>query len=351
MAENIPEKMRAVVLTQFQEDLAEAIGGLKIMERPVPRPHRGQVLVKIAAAPCNPSDLLLLQGRYGMLKKLPTVPGWEGTGTVVATGGGFLARWLRGKRVACALRRDRDGTWAEYFLAEADNCIPLKADLPTDQGASLIVNPFTAYGLLETARRGGHRAAIHTAGASQLGRMLLAMAAEANYPLIHIVRRQPQVELLRSLGALHVLNSSTPQFSEELESLCKKLHATAAFEAVAGEMTGTVLNAMPSGSTMYVYGALSQEPCGNIDPIGLVFRDKTLTGFYLGHWMQRRGNLGILRAARHIQRMIIEGRIGTNVQRRLTIDEAVEGLQQYVANMTEGKVLIMPHGSDPARAN
>src|SRR6185295_8047894 len=98
--------MRAVVLTEYHEDLAEAIRGLKVMERQVPTPRRGQVLVKIAAAPCNPSDLLLLQGRYGMLKKPPTVPGWEGAGTVVATGGGFLARWLRGKRVACALRRD-----------------------------------------------------------------------------------------------------------------------------------------------------------------------------------------------------------------------------------------------------
>src|SRR3954451_24558042 len=121
MAAPIPETMRAVVLNEYREDVTDAIRGLAVLERPVPTPGRGQVLVKIAAAPCNPSDLLLLQGRYGMLKKPPTVPGWEGTGTVVATGGGFLARWLRGKRVACALRRDRDGTWAEYFLADADN--------------------------------------------------------------------------------------------------------------------------------------------------------------------------------------------------------------------------------------
>jgi NADPH2:quinone reductase len=347
MAEKIPEKMRAVVLNEYHDDIAAAIGGLKVMERPVRAPCHGQVLVKIAAAPCNPSDLLLLQGKYGTLKKLPTVPGWEGAGTVVATGGGWLARWLMGKRVACALRADRDGTWAEYVVANADNCIPLKAGLPTEQGASLIINPLTAKGLLGTARRAGHRAAVHTVGASQLGRMMLAMAIEMKYPLINVVRRDAQVELLKSLGAKHVLNSSDEEFSGKLQSLCKQLGATAAFEAVAGDMTGTVINAMPPGSMVYVYGALSQESCGNIDPIQLVFHRKSMTGFYLGNWLDSRGAIGIFRAAGRVQRMIIDGRIATTIQRRLDLDEVVDGLHQYVHNMTGGKMLIMPHGPSP----
>src|SRR3990170_3957520 len=119
----IPDKMRALVMGEYREDVVDAIGGLKVLERAVPNLRRGQVLVRIEAAPCNPSDLLLLQGKYGTLKTLPTVPGWEGAGTVVASGGGLLAGWLNGKRVACALREDRDGTWAEFFVADADNCI------------------------------------------------------------------------------------------------------------------------------------------------------------------------------------------------------------------------------------
>src|SRR4051794_32283724 len=121
MAEDVPDKMRALVLGEYREDISAAIGGLEVLERPVPKPRRGQVLVRIAAAPCNPSDLLLLQGKYGTLKTLPTVPGWEGAGTVVASGGGLFARWLLGKRVACALMDDRGGTWAEYFVANVDN--------------------------------------------------------------------------------------------------------------------------------------------------------------------------------------------------------------------------------------
>src|SRR3954467_1446033 len=98
MPDVIPTTMRGLVLSEYHEDIDGAINGLKVMERPVPELRRGQVLVKIAAAPCNPSDLLLLQGKYGTLKKLPTVPGWEGAGTVIASGGGLLARWLKGKR-------------------------------------------------------------------------------------------------------------------------------------------------------------------------------------------------------------------------------------------------------------
>jgi NADPH2:quinone reductase len=344
MPDKIPEKMRAMVLTEYREDVADAIRGLKVLERPVPRPRRGQVLVKIVAAPCNPSDLLLLQGKYGTLKKLPTVPGWEGAGTVVATGGGLFGRWLLGKRVACAVRSNRDGTWAEYVVVNADNCIALKSAMPMEQAASLIINPLTVLAMLETARRAGHRAAVHTVGASQLGRMMIAIAADMAYPLINVVRRDAQAEIVQSLGAKHVLNSTSERFSDELKSLCERLKATAAFEAIAGEMTGTVLNAMPAGSTAYVYGALSQEACGNIDPIGLVFHGKTVTGFFLGNWLDRRGVIGILRAAGRVQRMIIDGRIGTTVQRRLTLEEVVDGLLQYVGNMTDGKVLIVPHG-------
>ena len=343
MADSIPDRTHALVLHEYREEIADAIDSLKVEQRPVPTLKRGQVLIRIDAAPCNPSDLLLLQGKYGALKTLPTVPGWEGAGTVVASGGGPLAWWLKDKQVACGQQEDRDGTWAEYVVANAAECIPLKRKLRMEQAASLIINPLTAIGLLETARRGGHRAAVHTAGASQLGRMLVAMAAELNYPIINVVRREAQVELLNSLGAAHVLNSSEDDFVDQLQAVSARLQATAAFEAVGGEMTGKVFNVLPEGSSVYVYGALSEEACDNIDPIELIFRQKTVNGFYLGTWLQERGSLGVLRAASRAQKMLIDGRIETKVQRTVSLEEAVDGLRQYVDHMTDGKLLIMPH--------
>ena len=343
MADLIPDRMHALVLHEYREEIADAINSLKVEQRPVPTLKRGQVLIRIDAAPCNPSDLLLLQGKYGALKTLPAVPGWEGAGTVVASGGGPLAWWLKDKQVACGQQEDRDGTWAEYVVANAAECIPLKRKLRMEQAASLIINPLTAIGLLETARRGGHRAAVHTAGASQLGRMLVSMAAELNYPIINVVRREAQVELLNSLGAAHVLNSSDDDFADQLQAVSARLQATAAFEAVGGEMTGKVFNVLPEGSSVYVYGALSEEACDNIDPIELIFRQKTVNGFYLGTWLQERGSLGVLRAASRAQKMLIDGRIETKVQRTVSLEEAVDGLRQYVDHMTDGKLLIMPH--------
>jgi NADPH:quinone reductase len=343
MTNAIPKKMRALVLDRYEADLVDAIGGLKLVERPVPSPGRGEVLVRVEAAPCNPSDLLLLQGRYGTLKTLPATPGWEGAGRVAASGGGWIARYLLGKRVACGVPGDRDGTWAEYVVAGAGECIPLRRDVPMEQAASLIVNPLTAVGLLEAARSRGHRAAVQTAAASQLGRMLVAMAREGRYPLLNVVRREDQVELLQSLGAEHVLNSSEEDFTERLRDACERLRATIAFEAVAGEMTGTLLHCMPPGSMVYVYGALSHEACANIHPVDLIFREKTVAGFFLGSWLRRRGPLGTLRLARRVQRMLADGRIATAIQRRLTLEQAVEGLRRYVDRMTDGKVLICPH--------
>ena len=342
MADSIPDRMHALVLHEYCEDIAEAIDSLKVEQRSVPPLKRGQLLVRIEAAPCNPSDLLLLQGKYGSLKTLPTVPGWEGAGTVVASGGGPLAWWLMGKRVACGQQEDRDGTWAQYVVANAAECIPLKRQLCMKQAASLIINPLTAMGLLETARRGGHRAAVQTAGASQLGRMLVAMASELNFPVINVVRREAQVELLQSIGATHVLNSSDDDFVERLGAIAAELQATTAFEAIGGEMTGTLFNVLPEGSTVFVYGALSEAACDNIDPIELIFHGKTVTGFYLGVWLRERGSLDVLRAASRAQKMLIDGRIETKVQRTVSLEEAVDGLRQYVDHMTDGKLLIMP---------
>ncbi|QDU90497.1 Alcohol dehydrogenase [Pirellulimonas nuda] len=344
MSQPIPDQMQALLLEAHREDVLEAVRSLKVVQRATPKPAHGQVLVKMDASPCNPSDLLFLQGKYGTGKTLPTVPGWEGAGTVVASGGGLLAWWLQGKRVACGNQDDRDGAWAQYMAANAAECIPLKQGLTLEQGATLIINPLTAVGLLATARKEGHAAAVQTAGASQVGRMVVRLAREAGYPLISVVRRDAQVELLRKEGAEHVLNSSDPDFAAQLTSLCARLKATAAFEAVAGDLTGIALNAMPRGATAYVYGGLSETACGGVDPLGLIFEDKQLRGFFLGAWLKQQGALGILRAAGRAQKLIIEGQIGTQVQRRVGLDGAVEGLEHYAQNMTDGKVLITPNG-------
>src|SRR6476646_100492 len=120
MTFEIPKEMTALVA----EAPARDGGGLRVKRIPVPELRRGQVLVKIHAAPVNPADLMYLEGRYGIDRPLPATPGFEGAGVVVASGGGLFGRWLVGKRVACG-GHDCSGTWAEYCGAKAQACLPL----------------------------------------------------------------------------------------------------------------------------------------------------------------------------------------------------------------------------------
>lgn len=247
----IPEKMKALQLDRYVEDPFEAIKSLHLIEKAVPTPGPGQVLVRVEAAPCNPSDLLFLQGRYGVKKALPAVPGWEGAGTVIAHGGGLLGRWLVGKRVACALRGEMDGSWAQYAVADAKMCLVLRDDVSIEQGATLIINPLTAYGMVQVAVDEGHAAIVQTAAASQLGKLVLKLANDRGLPIINIVRRKEQEDLLRSLGAKIVLNSETAHFKEEFKKEAAHLNATIAFDAVGGELTGQVLGLMPNHSKIW----------------------------------------------------------------------------------------------------
>lgn len=340
--EPIPRQMRAVHLEKQARDLQEAIRALRIVSKPVPVPGPGQVLVRMEVAPCNPSDLVTLQGLYAVRKSLPAVPGWEGAGTVVKSGGGLLGRFLEGRRVACGGQGDGDGTWAEYFVTEASMCVPLNLRLTWEQGSMLIVNPLTAMGLFHKVVRGRHRAAIVNAGAGQLGRMLGRLAGSRGVPVIHVVRREEQVALLGKLGGTVVLNENSQDFEESLQTEAKRLNATIALDAVAGNASGRLLRAMPNGAELVVYGMLSNESCGSIDPHDLIFEGKRVSGFWLAPWLMNMGFLGRLRLVGKTQKLIADGILDSTIHRRLRLDEVQAGLIEYTRRMSDGKVLICP---------
>ncbi|MEM6283483.1 MAG: zinc-binding dehydrogenase [Chloroflexota bacterium] len=335
----IPKTTKAVVLHDYTEDWASNI---TVEERPLPELKRGQVLLKMAAAPINPSDAMFIQGKYGFRKELPAVPGFEGAGEIIATGGGVLPYLGVGKRVACTSRTSGDGTWAEYMVTDGTQCFPVGANLSMEQAATAFVNPLTAVALVQIAKQRGAKAAVSTAAASQLGRMMLRIGIQRNFPIIHVVRRDEQVKLLRDLGGEHVLNSSDDDFDEQLHGLSKILRATMLFDAVAGELTGRVLTQMPSGSVAMVYGALS-EAASPINPADLIFRDVRVEGFWLAA-PNKQLNAGSLLRLFLDGRRIMNGNALTasEIHARYPLDDAVEAITAYLDNMTAGKVLIQP---------
>lgn len=325
----VPDQMNAV--------LSDARGGpLALGTIPVPRPGRGEVLVRMAAAPINPSDLRLISGPPGSELR-PIVPGLEGSGTVVEAGGGLLARLLVGRRVALA--SSQGGTWAEYATAAASRCIPLLRHVSLEQGATLIVNPLTVLAFFDIARRDGHRAIINNAAASALGRMIVRLGQRTRISVINIVGRAEQTDVLKALGAEYVLDSSDPGFPSALRELAQRLRATLALDAVGGSQTQTLLASMPVGATLVAYAALAGEPSA-FNPRTVIGDDKKIVGFYLGTWMARRG---LVRMAGDIVR--VQRLIGTDLQspisRRVPLSAAQAALEAYRANMSAGKVLLV----------
>ena len=247
---------------------------LSLADVPVEAPKDNEVLIRVEAAPLNPSDLALLTAGADMSQAVVTgsadspvvtvpVPaaamrslagrlgeslpaGNEGAGTVVAAGSSAAAQSLIGRTVAIAGGR----MYAQYRCADAGMALVLPEGTPARVGASSFVNPLTALGMVETMRREGHTALVHTAAASNLGQMLVKVCLEDGVPLVNIVRKPEQAELLRSIGAEHVLDSTAPGFMKALIAAVGQTGATLAFDAIGGgTLASTILTAMEAASS------------------------------------------------------------------------------------------------------
>lgn len=287
-------ELRSLVSTEGRLEISLA-------EVPVVAPVDNQVLIRVEAAPINPSDLGLLiagadmkgatvsgttdrpvvtvaldpgvtralSGRHGASMAV----GNEGAGTVVAAGASPDAQALLGRTVGAA----GGGMYSQYRLVDASLCLALPEGTPARVGASSFVNPLTALGMVETMRREGYRALVHTAAASNLGQMLVRLCQEEDVALVNVVRSPAQDEILRSLGAKYVCDSSTDTFMKDLVAALEATSATLAFDATGGgKLTSQILTAMEAaasknaaaysryGSTthkqVYIYGGLDPSP-------------------------------------------------------------------------------------------
>lgn len=327
--------MRALVIEQYGDPGSV----LSARDIPVPEPKRGEVLVKLAASPINPSDLGFVAGTYGLRKTLPVIPGFEGAGTVVAANAGVYGRWLMGQRVACAAQQTGNGTWAEYMACSALSCVPLRASTSFEFGATLLVNPVTAVSLVTMARHRSAGGFIQTAAGSALGRMIARWARMGGVPAIHVVRSQAAAAALREAGEDHVLVSSASDFDDQLAALARGMNVTIAFDAVGGDTTKRLAAAMPDGGRVVVYGGLSGD-AARLDIGEAIFRGKSVEGFWLPLEIKRIGTLGLLRRIGVVQR-VGEAIFGSPVLARLPYERIDEALALQPRG-TEGKVLLTP---------
>jgi NADPH:quinone reductase-like Zn-dependent oxidoreductase len=329
----LPEMMNAV-------QLEKQGGPFVVRSVKVPIPGKGEVLVKMAAAPINPSDLQRINSITDATVLSTFIPGIEGSGTIVAAGEGFIPKLWMGKRVACSSPDPSSGTWAEYMLTKATYCFPLPDAVTDEQGSMLLVNPMTAVAFFDLIKQDKHKAIVNSAAAGALGGMIRLLARKNNIPVINVVRNEEQVKMLVSDGAMYVLNNSDQEFTHRLQSLSEELKATIAFDPIAGGFTQQLLDNLPYGSMVVLYGNLSGAEQGtNLRP--LLTENKKLHGFYLVNWMKDNSLLKTLKNLNRVK-LLLKNELKVPVQKRFPLDQTHAAIDTYLNNMTGGKVLIVP---------
>ena len=356
---------------------------VQLVERDVPELKPSQILVRVEAAPINPSDLGVMIGRHGISdgfttgtgasttftakvsdaalkamtarigKRLPV--GNEGAGTVVAAGEDDYAQSLIGRTVAIV--GGGKGMYCQYRAVEADVALPLLEGQSAKDGASSFVNPMTSLSFVETMKMEGHSAIVQTAAASNLGQMLVRICAADGIDLVNIVRKPEQVELLRKMGAKHVVTSFEDSFVDDLTDAVHETGATIAFDAIGGgSMASDILTSMERaaartpgkysiyGSTkpkqVYTYGNLDQSPTiltrayGSKWSVGVLL----LTSFL--------ASAGKETTARLRARVVAELKTTfvSHYTAEISLEEALQSdvVERYVAKATGEKYLICP---------
>uniref|UniRef100_A0A0G4HZA6 Enoyl reductase (ER) domain-containing protein n=1 Tax=Chromera velia CCMP2878 TaxID=1169474 RepID=A0A0G4HZA6_9ALVE len=277
---------------------------LEVRRVPLPQPKKGEVLIRVSAAPVNPSDYLA----WLTTEKGDKPIGIEGSGVVVASGGGIVARSLVGKTVGFVA--EETGSYAEYVTVDAlRECFPLTAGVPVEDCASFFVNPFTVIAMLHTVQKAQKaKVFIHTGASSHLGQMMVKLCKTMDVTVVNVVKRGDQAKMLKDLGAEVVVSEDDPEWTSQLKQVIEKLDIKVAFDAVGGRMSGLLMSMLPAESTTYVYGGLAKDPCvSDVPALDLIYKKKLLKGFLVVNWLTDCGFLVTVRRARYALRLVNEG--------------------------------------------
>jgi NADPH:quinone reductase-like Zn-dependent oxidoreductase len=328
--------MRAAVFETFGNP-AEV---LHVRDVPEPHPGPGEVRVRMILSPVNPSDLLVVRGRYGVLPRLPATPGMEGVGVVDEVGPGVLARLLRleGKRVVAI--NNRCGNWAEYAVIPARQARPVPEDIPDEQAATFFVNPASVLAMVRHilgVRRGDWL--LQSAAGSTLGRMIIKLGRHDGFQTLNVVRRRDAIAELKELGGDAVISSEDGPIDQQVRQVVAGDGVRFAVDPVGGETGTGVFRSLASDGRLLLYGTLSGEPI-QIDPRLMIAGRRIVEGFWLGHWMPQRSIPSALLLFREIATLIRRGVLDSQIGQVYPLDQIPQAALQAETVARAGKVLV-----------
>ena len=350
------KSVRVHAFTERPEDI-------RVDEVAMPEPGPGQVRVRMLMCPVHPSDFHFVRGiYYRALERIiwnqagdgrifldanrsndcpvpPYALGAEGVGIVDACGSGFLAKRLKGKRVAVA-GAPPNGVWQEYAVVEARRAVPVSDDLPDEQAAMYFVNPISAYVMIrEVLKVPRDSWLLITAAGSALGKSVVRMGKLFGFRTICVVRSDANSAELKRLGADAVIETDKQDMITEVARATANKGVGAAMDCVGGKLTADVVRCLGLNGRLLLYGTMADSPV-DVAVRDLMMPLAGIEGFYLGNWMAQQSPLKLLGTLRAVKRLSAKGVFQTEIGEVFPIDQAPEAVAASLQSGRTGKVMI-----------
>ncbi|MDO6965366.1 zinc-binding dehydrogenase [Rhizobium alvei] len=252
-----------------------------------------------------------------------------------------MRKALSASGVAFTVGLDGSGTWADYAVTDAVNCIPVRPDMRDEDAAAHVVNPLTAMAMFDLVEQSGTKSFVMTAGASQVSKLMLSLGREAGIKPIVTVRRSDVADHLKELGAAYVLDETSPDFMKEFAAVSAQEKPRMLIDAVANQISADLFFAMPNRTQWLVYGKLDMSAVDMTRIATLVFTGKTITGFWLVEWFRTTPPERQMAVIAKVQERFVSGLWTTEVSDIVPLGEAMAAMP-VALNRRAGKVMIRP---------
>jgi NADPH2:quinone reductase len=332
--------------------VAHAVGEpaevLRLEEHPVPRAGRGQVRIRVLAAPVNPNDLHIMRGRYGFAPELPAVLGQESVGIVDALGEGVDGLALGQRVITVGIM----GTWQEYLVADAARVLAVPDGMSVSTAAQLLTNPLTALLLVtHELRVQPGEWLLQTAAGSTVGRLVLQLSRRVGFRTINVVRRRSAVAEIRALGGTEVISTEDEDLPQRVAQIAGVDGVRKAIDCVAGTVGADVSRSLAPGGEMIVYGALSthrqSDPAKLTIPLvapSVIYGTQTVRGFWLYRWFNATPPEQIGAAIARTFQLVADGTMRIPDAQEVKLAQFADAMRMAEAPAHGGKPLLVLAG-------